>query len=99
VSQPLLCQAIRELRTVRFIAYSHERIGQPHLLGQARDGTLQLELFQTGGHTSGRTGRLPQWRRFNLRDIRDLVLLDQIFTPRSDFNPRRKEWQPVLAQV
>ncbi len=99
VTEPLLLQAIRDLRLVQFEAHGYLRIGEPHLIGETFDGMLQLEFFQTAGQTSKRTSRLPEWRCFNVCDIIGVELLDQAFSPRREFDARPKNWKTILSRV
>lgn len=72
----LLHDAIDQRRIVRFRALGKVRVGEPHVLG-VKDGRLHLLLWQSEGASS--SGRLPDWRRFEIRDIRDLETTDAHF--------------------
>lgn len=68
--------AIHETRLIEFIAAGHRRVCEPHVLGVQHNGAAVL-TYQVGGGSSA--GGLPQWRRFNLRDIHNLRVTEVRF--------------------
>ena len=87
-------QAILSLRILSFTYQRHMRIVEPHVLGVHR-GARQLLAYQVRGES--RSGGLPEWRRFELREIADLRVLDERFA-----GPRPGDlrgFDHVLAEV
>jgi hypothetical protein len=71
-----LHEAIDRRTVVRFRYDGELRVGEPHVLG-TKNGRVQLLLWQTVGASS--SGSLPEWRRFNVREISALELTGQTF--------------------
>ena len=67
---------IEEKRLLEFDYDGHHRIAEPHVYG-ALNGINELLCFQIRGGSS--SGRIPDWRRFKLRAISNLKLLDEHF--------------------
>lgn len=97
MSSGILSQAIAQRRVIELHALHHRRIGEPHLIGIARNGIEQVELYQTGGGSS--RGNLPEWRRFNVEDVTSVLLLDESFTRRDSFNSDDPYWEQVITSV
>lgn len=91
-----LVAAITARNVVSFSYEGNLRIGEPHKLGK-QDGKLILEMYQTRGTTQ--SGGLPDWRAFRVDRIRSLTVLLETFTPRTDFNPKRRQWDSTVAEV
>ena len=92
--EDLISTAIAERRMIAFRFRGLPRVGEPHLLGE-HGGVMQLLVYQTAGFSN--SGPLPQWRRLNLNDIRELRLLPDTFGgPRTD---SYHGWTRVVARV
>ena len=74
--EELIQIAIAERRFVQFRYGAHPRVGEPHVFGIFR-GTKQLLVFQTGGGSN--SGKLPEWRRFDVSKILEFELLNKRF--------------------
>jgi len=95
--QETLSRAIALRKRVELRYGEHRRSGEPHVLGVC-NGVLQLLLYQDGGES--RSGSLPQWRRFNVSDIEDLVVTSQSFEPgRQGATGRHQHWDERIAYV
>jgi len=92
-----LIRAIRARRLVAFRYHECERVVEPHDLGVA-GGVEQLLAYQIGGES--RSGSLPEWRRFDVADLRDLRLLEETF-PGSRPAPsgRHSSWDRTIVRV
>lgn len=77
VYRSAIIRAIRERRIVEFDYDGHRRVAEPHTLGVVH-GDLQLLAYQIAG--SSRSGKLPEWRRFHVNRISDLLLTDTRFS-------------------
>ncbi len=84
-----LTAAIEQRKIVEFTYQGHVRRVQPAAYGVGnRKGKETLHAYQVGG-TSQR-GDLPHWRNFNVEQISDLAVLDEVFGP----NPPGYKGQP-----
>lgn len=92
-------RAILGRKLISFCYENHDRIAEPHLLGRTAAGTIKVEAFQIGGTTSGGTGGLPAWRRFNISDMQKICVMEESFTPRKDFNPKSDVWSQVMCSA
>jgi len=95
--QKMIEQAIRDKKVLEFNYSGHNRIVEPHVLGIS-NGKLQLLGYQIGGSSS--SGGIPEWRRFDLNNISNLVVLDQRFSGRRPFpSGRHSAWDKELMIV
>lgn len=93
-----ICQAIIELRLVRFTYQGHVRVGEPHDYGIIKT-TRKLSFFQTEG-TSGSGGPLPDWRWAELPKIVDLQITERSFAgPREVPTGRHHRFDRLIASV
>ena len=90
-------QAISEKRLTEFMYQGFQRIAEIHVYG-VKDGVRQILVYQVRGQS--KSGRLPNWRRVNLREVTGLRLLNEIF-PGRRANPsgEHSEWDQKLALV
>lgn len=90
-------QAISEKRLTEFMYQGFQRIAEIHIYG-VKDGVRQILVYQVRGQS--KSGRLPNWRRVNLREVTGLRLLNETFTGRRA-NPsgEHSEWDQKLALV
>jgi hypothetical protein len=72
----IITNAIKQKKIITFNYHGHLRIVEPHALGIA-NGLLQVESYQIGG--SSATGGLPNWRRFIVNHIPQIIITEQTF--------------------
>jgi hypothetical protein len=96
VHQTILA-AIHNKRLLRFIYHGKLRIAEPQDYGIQKEA-VHLFTYQTGGQSS--SGRIPEWRKFAVREISKLELLDKTF-PGSRAVPEHKHqtWDVLFARV
>lgn len=95
-AEALVREAIAARRLIEFRLHGLLRKAEPHLLGRYH-GALQLLLFQVGGES--RSGDLPDWRRADLREIRELRMTEETFPGPRVASSRHTQWDVVLARV
>jgi hypothetical protein len=93
--EALILQAIKERRLVEFRLHGLGRVAEIHLYG-VHKGIPQLLVYQVAGDS--RSGGLPHWRRVDLGEMSDLVLLPRAFTA-SRLSSRPGGWDQVLLMV
>lgn len=82
---------------IRFVYRSRERIAEPHVAG-IKDGKEGMLTYQTGGSSS--SGGLPMWRRFELGEVSQLVILDDAFPGKRDApSGKHSRWDEIYAIV
>ncbi len=93
----LILTAIRDKYMLRFTYHGKLRIVEPQDYGIQKD-TVNLFTYQVGGQSS--SGPIPEWRKFAVREISKLELLDQTF-PGSRAVPehRHQTWDVLFARV
>ena len=93
----LILTAIHNKKLLRFLYKDGLRIVEPQDYG-IQKGAVHLFTYQVGGVSS--SGSLPDWRKFAVQKISQLVLLEQSF-PGSRAVPVQKhqEWDVLFAQV
>ena len=89
--------AIADKRVVCFYYEGYYREVEPHVLGVSRGATGFLG-FQVGGES--RSGRIPNWRRFDLAKIDCLDVSRASFHgPRPTPSGRHSSWDQIIAVV
>lgn len=97
MSQQLLEAAIRNKSVIEFSYSNHHRIVEPHVLGVNGD-TLQFLGYQIGGTSN--SGGIPEWRRFDLNRMSNLVITNQSFPgPRPFPSGRHSTWDRQILVV
>jgi len=74
--EDIIIQAIQQKRLIEFYYHGLYRIAKPHVLG-IKDRVKQVLVYQIPGQS--RLGKLPNWRRINLREISRLRILTETF--------------------
>ena len=95
---PVLAQAVREHRIVRFYYNGLRRTVEPHVYGVNTAGHEALSAYQTGGfsRSSDRAG----WRMFLVSDIQNLIVEDTTFErTRPGYNPGDSGMTRIFAQA
>lgn len=75
----VICEAIRGKNLLIFNYQGHDRIVEPHLLGQDSSGNEILSAYLVGGFS--RSGGSRRWRRYFVNEMRSLTKLDEQFDP------------------
>jgi len=89
--------AIHEKRLLRFFYHGKIRIVEPQDYG-IQKGAVQLFTYQFAGESS--SGQLPDWRKFNVKSMSKLELLDKTFPgSRSVPSQKHQEWDVLFARV
>jgi hypothetical protein len=91
-----ITQAISQVQLISFYYQNLPRIAEPHILGVC-NGVTQMLVYQTGGQS--KSGRLPDWRRVNIREISDLKVLDETFAGQRTVSGKHSSWDSHLAIV
>ncbi|MGY3821351.1 hypothetical protein [Acinetobacter haemolyticus] len=82
MNRAIIEQAIKTKSIIEFSYKGHHRIAEPHVLGVSK-GDLQVLSYQVGGTSN--SGGVPNWRRFELIGITNLVITDRKFNGRRPF--------------
>lgn len=94
-----LCQAVKSHLSIAFSKdgdpHENPRIGEPHLVFLSTTGKAQVAIFQTAGYSS--SGKLPQWRNFDVDTITLLTVLQTAFVPRADFNRQHSMYAQLIC--
>jgi len=91
----LLYGAIQNKRLIRFVYQNKERIVEPHDYG-IQKGIARLLSWQIAGQSSG---RLPGWRWFDVRGMREVEVLDKTFPGNRDVAGSHHRWDQVFIRV
>lgn len=93
----LVLEAIENKRLIEFYYNNLPRIIEAHVYG-ITNGMKQVLGYQTEGQSS--KGGLPDWRRFDLAEMSDLVILAQTFPGRRPVpSGRHSVWDMRIAVV
>ena len=95
--EELIRSALSNRNLVEFTYDGRVRVCEVHVMGIA-NGVTQVLCFQVSG--GSRRGKLPNWRRFDLGSMGDLVLKDETFSgKRAIPSGTHSIWDQVLAVV
>jgi predicted DNA-binding transcriptional regulator YafY len=95
---PLVCQAIRDRRVVRFHYGGGTRDVEPYCHGFSKDGHELLSGYQAAGFS--RSGERFGWKTFRLDAIRALLVTDQAFSPaRPGYDPHDSRISDVHCRI
>ena len=92
-----IVNALRNKRVIRFHYHRYDRVVEPHILG-VNNGVTQLLGYQIrGGSTSG---RVPEWRRFDLSEMDTVTVTEQTFTgSRTIKGWKHTKWDHIIERV
>jgi hypothetical protein len=92
-----LYAAIKTRHQVRFTYNGKPRICEPHDYGMQK-GHARVLTYQVGGESS--SGRLPDWRWFDVAKMSDFEVLDQPFPGnRPAPSGRHHRWDELFIRV
>lgn len=95
---PQIKTAIQGKRMLSFIYEGHPRIVEPYTYGIDRKGHPALRAYQTGG--TSQSGRIPDWRLFHEKDMRQLASLGTSFAPRlSEYRRGDKAFATIHCEI
>lgn len=93
----LILTAIHEKRLLRFSYKDKLRIAEPQDYGVQKDA-IHLFTYQIAGESS--SGPLPEWRKFAVKNMSNVELLNQKFSGgRLVPEQRHQEWDVLFARV
>jgi predicted DNA-binding transcriptional regulator YafY len=90
-----LLQAINARRQISFIYQDKPRIAEPHDYGM-QNGQARLLSYQIGGQSG--SGRLPNWRMFDVNKMSDFKMLDETF-PGNRPAKQHYQWDKLFIRV
>jgi hypothetical protein len=92
-----LVEAINTRHQISFAYQGKPRVAEPHDYGM-QNGQARLLSYQTGGQSG--SGRLPDWRWFDVAKMSDFKVLDEPFPGnRPAPSGRHHEWDKLFARV
>jgi len=92
-----IIDAIKEKQLLQFTYHGNIRVVEPHILG-VRNGETQLLSYQVGGYS--KSGKIPEWRRFDLKEMIGILRTGNTFSgPREENIQRSSEWDRIIAVV
>ena len=95
--EELIKRAIREKKLIHFDYHGFNRIAEPHVYG-ITNGIRQFLGYQVAGGSS--RGGIPDWRRFDLHEIRTLQVFEETFPRRRPVpSGKHSPWDYQIAVV
>ena len=93
-----LIRAIHERRILRLNYMGSNREVEPYALCGTSGDQLILVVYQRSGHS--KSGRPVGWKTLDLGHIISIEVLDQVFRPRADYNPRENQrYSRIIAEA
>jgi hypothetical protein len=94
----IIRQAIDDKQILEFLYDGCHRVVEPHVYG-VKNGTVEVLTFQIAG-TSRSGAALPEWRRFKVLQISQLLIKPDTFLgPRPYPSGRHSAWDEIRACV
>lgn len=94
----LIVDAITNRRLLSFRYHGRPRLIEPHLLGVTTAGNLALRAYQVGG--SSGSGNVPDWRLFEVPEMRELQATSSSFEgTRPGYNRADTRMTRILARL
>lgn len=91
-------RAIGDKQILEFLYDGCRRVVEPHVYG-VKNGTVEILTFQIDG-TSRSGAALPEWRRFKVLQISQLLIKPDTFLgPRPYPSGRHSAWDEIRACV
>jgi predicted DNA-binding transcriptional regulator YafY len=94
-------QIIEAIQTKRLLQFDYDhcrRVVEPHIFGVSTTGNTILSAYQTDGRSN--SGKIPDWRTFDLSKIKNLKITDQTFQkPQPDYNPDDPHFARTFAKL
>ena len=100
----LLTLAIQQKKQVSFEYDSPERavgvrFGNPHAIFISTADNLNIDIYKLDGVRTDTTKIIPAWRQYKVKDIKNVIILDQEFSPAVGYNPTSKQYSRVIAKI
>jgi len=93
-----LSEAISNKKTISITYDGHERILEPHLVGEKTTGNITLSAWQIGGYSE--SNRIPPWRNYLIDRIQKITVLNELFSgPRPGYNPNDSTMDRILFRL
>lgn len=92
----IINDAIAEKKTITFEYDGQSRTVESHhsgILGNSQ----QIHGYQIKG--GSKSGKIPEWRNFEIKKIKNLAKNDEIFTPQISYNPSNSHYKKIDRQV
>ncbi|MDW5549924.1 WYL domain-containing protein [Methanosarcina sp.] len=96
MSLEIIKQAITNRNIIRFYYDDKQRIVEPYLIGNTSTGKQSLRAYQIGGYSNS---KIPAWKIFTVMNMYDVVLTDDSFSRRPDYNPNDRGMMSILYRV
>ncbi len=75
------------------------RIGNPHAIFISTAENVNIDIFKLGGVKTDPAKPLPAWRQYKVKNIKNVVILDQNFSTADGYNPTSKQYARVIAKI
>jgi hypothetical protein len=100
----ILASAIQQKKQISYEYFSPgravgTRIGNPHAVFISTAENLNIDIFKVDGVKSDPAKPIPAWRQYKLKDLRNVVVLDEVFMTADGYNPTSKKYSRVIAKV
>jgi hypothetical protein len=92
-----LCQAIQSRWAIKFIYDGCFRLAEPYLAGSAKSGKRLLRAYQLAGQSQ--SGQPQGWKLFDIDEMTGIVVTDQPFILRPEYNPNDRAMYSIYCRA
>jgi hypothetical protein len=100
----LLTLAIQQKKQISYEYDSSERevgvrFGNPHAIFISKADNVNIDIYKLDGARTDKTKDLPAWRQYKVKNIKNVIILDQEFTSAVGYNPTSNQYSRVLSKI
>lgn len=100
----LLELAIKEKRQ---ISYEYElegraigtRYGDPHAIFISSRNNINIDIYKQDGVCTNPGKKIPDWRQYTVKHIRNVTILENSFTQASGYNPNSSQYSKIIIKI
>ncbi len=100
----LLISAIKQKRQISYEYHLQGRaegvrIGNPHAIFEATSGNINIDIFKIDGVRTEPQKPLPEWRQYTVKHLRNVVILDEVFSIADGYNTYSNQYTKVIFKL
>jgi len=100
----ILALAIKEKKQISYEYYAPDRangvrIGNPHAVFVSSANNVNIDIYKIHGVKTDPTKPLPAWRQYKVKDIKNVVILNTVFSTADGYNPTSKQYARVIVKI
>lgn len=100
----ILTSAIRQKKQISYEYSAPEskkgvRIGNPHAIFVSSSDNVNIDIYKLDGVRTDPTKLLPAWRQYKIKYIKNVIILNTVFSTAVGYNPTSKQYSRVIIKI